>query len=124
MDGYTGDTYCKDCNARIESGQVIAGTGKHAWNQGRDIKSPTCTEKGEKEYTCTTGYQIQISSNKKFAKKAAVTKTVKKNSTTKLTVNKLKPKKKYYVRVRTYKVVKGKKYCSSWSKSKTVTTKK
>ena len=91
MDGYSGDTYCKDCNARIESGQVIAGTGKHAWNQGRDIKSPTCTEKGEKEYTCTTGYQIQISSNKKFAKKAAVTKTVKKNSTTKLTVNKLKP---------------------------------
>ena len=53
MDGYTGDTYCKDCNARIESGQVIAGTGKHAWNQGKDIKSPTCTEKGEKEYTCT-----------------------------------------------------------------------
>ena len=87
-------------------------------------KSKGLTVKWKKQTKSTTVYQIQISSNKKFAKKATVTKTVKKNSTTKLTVNKLKSKKKYYVRVRTYKVVKGKKYCSSWSKGKTVTIKK
>ena len=87
-------------------------------------KSKGLTVRWKKQSKFTTGYQIQISTNKKFAKKETVTKTVKKNSTTKLTVKKLKPKKKYYVRIRTYKVVKGKKYCSSWSKAKTVTTRK
>ena len=46
----------------------------------------------------------------------------------KTTVKKLKAKKKYYVRVRTYKTVKinGKsiRIYSGWSKAKTVTTKK
>ena len=87
-------------------------------------KSKGLTVKWKKQPKSTTGYQIQVSINKKFAKKATVTKTVKKNSITKLTVKKLKPKKKYYVRIRTYKTVKGKKFCSSWSKAKTVTTKK
>ena len=48
--------------------------------------------------------------------------------TTKTTVKKLKAKKKYYVRVRTYKTVKinGKsiRIYSGWSIAKTVTTKK
>lgn len=43
---------------------------------------------------------------------------------TRLKVTKLKPGKKYYVRVRTYKTVKGIKYCSKWSKSKKVTAQK
>jgi hypothetical protein len=68
-------------------------------------------------------YTVAYQNNVKVGK-ATATKKVKKNSTTKLTVKKLKHKKKYYVRVRTYKVVKGKKYCSSWSKGKTVTIKK
>ena len=38
-------------------------------------------------------------------------------------VKKLKAKKKYFVRIRTYKTVNGKKVYSSWSKSKTVKTK-
>lgn len=272
-EGYSGDVYCKNCNAKIEDGQAIAATGKHTWDKGKESKAPSCTEKGEKQYTCsvcgetkkeslekishaykttvtkattskngsitekcascgivkssktipcvksatlrtvsytyngkakkpfvtvkdssgkvvsarsytvkyknnkkigkasvtiklqgnytgtmkktfkivpkgtaisgkvmaqskgftvkwkkqkksTTGYQIQVSTNKKFAKKGTVTKTVKKNSSTKLAIKRLKPKKKYYVRVRTYKTVKGKKYCSGWSKVKTVITKK
>lgn len=87
-------------------------------------KSKGLTVKWKKQPKSTTGYQIQVSTSKKFTKKATMTKTVKKNSITKLTVKKLKPKKKYYVRIRTYKTVKGKNYCSSWSKAKTVTTKK
>ncbi len=82
------------------------------------------TVKWKKQKKSTTGYQIQVSTNKKFAKKVTVTKTVKKNSTTKLAIKRLKSKKRYYVRVRTYKTVKGKKYCSGWSKVKTVITKK
>ena len=43
--------------------------------------------------------------------------------TTKNKVKKLKAKKKYYVRVRTYKTVNGKKVYSSWSKVKSIKTK-
>ena len=87
-------------------------------------KSKGLTVKWKKQAKSTTGYQLQVSTDKKFTKKATVVKTVRKNSTTKLTVKRLKPKKKYYVRIRTYKSVKGKEYCSGWSKAKSVTTKK
>ncbi len=76
----------------------------------------------KKQKSSTTGYQIQYSTSKKFTKKTTKVRAVKKASATKLTIRKLKAKKKYYVRIRTYKTVKGKKYCSSWSKPRTVTT--
>lgn len=78
--------------------------------------------KWKKQKKNITGYEVQYSTNRKFNKKATVTKIVKKKSATKLTVRNLKPEKKYYVRVRTYKTVKGKNYCSAWSKSRTVVT--
>lgn len=87
-------------------------------------KSKGLTVRWKKQAKSTTGYQVQVSTDKKFTKKATVVKKVRKNSTTKLTVKRLKPKKKYYVRIRTYKSVKGKEYCSSWSKAKSVTTKR
>lgn len=269
--GYTGDTYCKACNAKIENGQAIPATGNHAWDKGKVIKTPSCTHEGQREYICTvcgvvrqetlgksahdyetiltkatgftdgnrmeqciacgdmksnktilhvgsvilnhtsytyngkpkkpsvtlkdtdgkvidgrnytvtyegntkvgnarvtillkedyagaifrtfeicpegtsisgkvtsrnrgfqvrwkkrkrnvTGYEVQYSTNKRFAGKETVTKTIKKKSATKLTVQNLKPGKKYYVRVRTYKTVKKKKFCSAWSKSGSVMT--
>ena len=85
------------------------------------------TVKWKKQATQTTGYQVQVATNKKF-KKNKKTVTIKKQKTTKTTVKKLKAKKKYYVRVCTYKTVKinGKsiRIYSGWSKTKTVTTKK
>uniref|UniRef100_UPI003FED4A97 fibronectin type III domain-containing protein n=1 Tax=Eubacterium sp. TaxID=142586 RepID=UPI003FED4A97 len=85
------------------------------------------TVKWKKQATQTTGYQVQVATNKKF-KKNKKTVTIKKQKTTKTTVKKLKAKKKYYVRVRAYKTVKinGKsiRIYSGWSKTKTVTTKK
>lgn len=85
--------------------------------------------KGKKKFTVTwakvsgvKGYQIQYSTDKKF-KKNNKSVTVTKQKTTKATVKKLKSKKKYYVRVRTYKTVNGKKIYSSWSKVKSVKTK-
>ena len=83
------------------------------------------TVKWKKQTSQTTGYQIQYSTSSKF--KGAKTVTIPKNKTTSKKVTKLKSKKKYYVRVRTYKTVKvnGKntKIYSSWSKAKTVKTK-
>ena len=75
-----------------------------------------------KKVSGVKGYQIQVATDKKF-KKNKKTVTVKKQKTTKTTVKKLKAKKKYYVRMRTYKIVNGKKVYSSWSKVKTVKTK-
>ena len=75
-----------------------------------------------KKVSGVKGYQVQVATNKKF-KKNKKTVTIKKQKTTKTTVKKLKAKKKYYVRVRTYKIVNGKKVYSSWSKVKTVKTK-
>ena len=34
-DGYTGDTYCKDCNTKIASGSVIPATGHHVDADGK-----------------------------------------------------------------------------------------
>ena len=80
----------------------------------------------KKQATQITGYQVQYSTSSKF--KSAKTVTISKNKTTSKSVSKLSAKKKYYVRVRTYKTVKvnGKnvKLYSGWSKAKSVTTKK
>lgn len=79
--------------------------------------------KWKKQSTQTKGYQIQYSTDSKF-KSGNKTVTVNKNSTTKKTISKLKAKKKYYVRIRTYKTVGKQKYYSDWSKSVKVTAKK
>ena len=65
------------------------------------------------------GYQIQVATDKKF-KKNKKTVTIKKQKTTKKTIKKLKSGKKYYVRIRTYKISQKKKIYSSWTKAKTV----
>ena len=75
-----------------------------------------------KKVSGVKGYQVQAATDKKF-KKNKKTITVKKQKTTKVTIKKLKAKKKYYVRIRTYKTVNGKKVYSSWSKVKTIKTK-
>ena len=67
-------------------------------------------------------YEIQYSTNRKFKKG---TKTLKVNAKkTKATIKKLKGKKKYYVRVRLYKNVAGIKLYSSWTKTKSIKTRK
>ena len=60
-----------------------------------------------KKVSGVSGYEIQLATDKKF-KKNKKTVTIKKQKTTKTTVKKLKAKKKYYVRIRTYKIVNGK----------------
>ena len=78
------------------------------------------TIKIKKQQTQTTGYQIMYSQNKNF-KNSKTTKI--NNKTTKKTIKNLKAKKKYYAKVRTYKVINGKTYYSDWSKVKQVKTK-
>lgn len=91
-------------------------------------------KKGKKQFKVTwkkisgvTGYQIQYSTSPKFYKSKTKTVTVKGASKTSKTIKKLKSKKKYYVRVRTYKKTKVngkvKTTFSSYSKVKTIRVK-
>lgn len=89
------------------------------------VKKKSFLAKWKKQTAQTSGYELQYATNAKF--KGAKIKTVKKNKITSIAVKKLKSKKKYYVRVRTYKTVKinGKsmKLYSNWSKAKKVKVK-
>ena len=81
-------------------------------------KSEAFTIKWKKKANIA-GYQIQYSTNSKF-KKGNKTIKIKKAKTVSKKITGLKPSKKYYVRIRTYK---GKKY-SKWSKVKSIKTQK
>lgn len=84
------------------------------------------TVKWKKQKSQITGYEIQYSTSSKF-KKARSVKNIRAKTTSKK-IAKLKAKKKYYVRIRTYKTVKlngiSVKLYSRWSKGKSVKTKK
>ena len=98
--------------------------------KGTNVKSlaagkKAVTVKLNLQKTQTTGYQIQYGTAKNF--KSAKTVNVS-NKTASKKLTKLSGGKRYYVRVRTYKVVKfgGKNYTiySGWSSAKSVVTKK
>lgn len=98
--------------------------------KGTGIKSLTAGKKAvtvklNLQKTQTTGYQIQYGTAKNF--RSAKTVNVS-NKTASKKLTKLSGGKRYYVRVRTYKVVKfgGKNYTvySGWSSAKSVVTKK
>ncbi len=77
--------------------------------------------KWNKKTTQTTGYEILISTSKKF--KSSKKYTVNKSKTTYKKIAKLKSGKKYFVKIRTYKTVGKTKYYSNWSAVKSVKTK-
>ncbi|MBQ9014944.1 MAG: leucine-rich repeat domain-containing protein [Firmicutes bacterium] len=79
-------------------------------------KSMTVTWK--KQAVQTDGYQIQYSLKKKFTGSKTV--TVKKAAAVKTKIKKLKSKKNYYVRVRTFKKVGSSTLYSPWSAAKKV----
>lgn len=108
-DGYTG-TYTfssKISNmpkSRVSSVKNLKGKqAKVSWAKKADVD----------------GYQIQVATNKKFTKNKK-TGTVSGNYANNYTFFKMKKGKTYYARVRTYKVVGGKRYYSDWSSTKKV----
>lgn len=92
--------------------------------EGTKIKSAKAL-KGKKKVRLTwkrnraaTGYQIQYS--RYHSMKKAEQQRIRKNRIIKKTISRLKKGKRYYVRIRTYKTVGGKKYYSNWSGKKRV----
>lgn len=102
--------------------QVKVTVKKTTLKSAKNAKGKKLVVKWKKN-TAGNGYQIQYSISKKFAK-GNKTKTISKNKTTSYTIKKLKKKKTYYVRIRTYKKVSGKTYYSGWSSVKKVKIKK
>lgn len=101
--------------------------------QGTVVKKPSVTKIRKikkvkkslkvswKKVKNVNGYEIQYSTSSKFKKAKKI--TIKKAKTTSKVIKKLKVKKKYYVRIRTYIVVNGAKKYSNWSKKKSQKTK-
>lgn len=77
-------------------------------------KSKTMTVKWNRN-TSASGYQIQYADNRLFH--SAKTVTIKSNKTVSKKIKKLSKTKTYYVRIRAYKTVSGKKYYSDWTLS-------
>lgn len=89
------------------------------------IKTLTAKSKGFnvkwKTVSNATGYQVCFSKTSDFKK--STTKTYGGKNTSSKTISKLSAKTKYYVKVRTYRTVNGKKYYSAWSGVKSIKTK-
>lgn len=76
-----------------------------------------------KKISKNTGYQIKISTSKKFKKKVTITRTVKKNRKVyKLAISnkKLRKAKKLYVKARAFRVVNKKRSYGKWTKAKRI----
>ena len=106
QEGYTGDTYCKDCNTKLTAGKVLPKT-EHTWDLGKITTAATCSGKGIKTYTCTgcnatrteeipsTGHQHTELRNEKVAtctQEGYIGDTYCKDCNTKLTSGKVLPK--------------------------------
>lgn len=76
-----------------------------------------------KKVSGVTGYQVTYSTSSKFTDKTTKTTTVKGVSKLSKTVKSLKSGKTYYVKVRSYKTVDGKKYYSDYTKVKKIKVK-
>ena len=113
---------------------IVSGKGKYAGviaGARFTIKPKTVTVKSVKKAssrklnvvwashkTQTTGFQVRYATTKKFKSGTYKTVTLTSKSATSQALTKLKAGKTYYVKVRAYKTVDGKKIYSSWSKVK------
>ena len=50
-EGYTGDTYCTDCETKLSDGEPTAKKA-HDWDEGKVTTEVTCKNTGIKTYTC------------------------------------------------------------------------
>lgn len=90
------------------------------------VNKPQAKEKAVvviwKKVKNVSGYEIQLATDKKFKKNKKKV-NIKKPNASKKTIKELKKNKKYYVRVRSYKIINDKKVYGKWSKVKSVKTK-
>ena len=61
-DGYTGDTYCKGCGVKLQSGTLIKATGHTGGTEVKDAKEATCTADGYTGDTYCKGCGVKLQS--------------------------------------------------------------
>ncbi len=107
---------------KSKDSSTVSGTTKPATVSLKDLRSKKKKEiiAEWKKISGVTGYEVMYSTSKKFTKKTTKTVTIKKQSTYKTIIKKLKSKKKYYVKVRAYKTVNKVKVYGSYSKVKSI----
>lgn len=122
-----------DANGKVTVAKNFVGTAKITIKAGDTTKTVTVTVRPARKYFKSaksnkkgqltakfnntkkvSGVQVQYARNSKFT--SAKTKTYKSNTTTSATISNLKSGKTYYVRVRFYKVVNGKRVYSQWTR--------
>lgn len=105
--------------------QTVIGKGKVKASAITKIGKITAYKKSLKmawkKVKDATGYEVQYGTVKKFKKAKKI--TIKGAKSTSKTIRKLKTKRIYYVRVRMYQMVAGKKIYGKWSKVKKKKTK-
>lgn|GEM_PF-3328863 len=89
---------------------------KYEWES---VTEATCENQGKD--SGVTGYQVMYSTKSDLSDGKSV--YVTKNTSVKKTIKGLKAKKKYYVKVRSYKKVGNSKYYGAWSDTQKVKTK-
>lgn len=108
---------CKDCGYKYT--KSISKLAKAS------ISSVTPMVKGFKvtwkAVSSATGYELQYSRNSNMSNSRK--REIANASRTSTTYSKIGKKTKYYVRIRTYRTINGKKYYSDWSSKKSVITK-
>ena len=126
------ETTSAETTKNVETTKNIETTNKTPTNNGitkntkktsiKSIKSKKKSLKVSwKRVAGVNGYQLQYSRKKSM--KGAKLVTIKKATTVSKKIKKLKKKKKYYLRIRTFILIKGKKLYSPWSAIKAKKTK-
>ena len=121
---YSSNTNIGTATATIKFKNKYSGTMKKTFTivpPGTTFSSVKAPKKTQvvlywKKVSGITGYQVQVSENSEF-KNASSTNAKASATSMKKTV---KYKKTYYIRIRTYKTVKDKKYYSDWSSKKKI----
>lgn len=112
----------KDFKTAVKKVTITVKPKKAAISSLKSLKKKTAVVVWKRDKKAT-GYQVQYSLSKKFAGSKSKVKTISKNKTTRLELKKLKRKKTYYVRIRSYKKAGSSKIYGSWSKAKPVKVK-
>jgi len=118
-EGKTAGSHCSVCGAIITPQKTVAKLGSPKFSKVTGAKKAFTAKWAT--ISKIDGYQIRYSLKKNMS--SAKTVKVSKTATSKK-IKKLKGKKTYYVQIRAYKTINGKKVYSAWSAKKKVTTKK
>ncbi len=115
---------------RNKNGKTLWGTASKVFTTATKPKKAVIRSiKSAKAKTVTvvwdtvsgaSGYQVRYSTSDKFTNKTTKYATVQKQKSKKVTLKKLKKGKKYYIKVRAFRTVNGKKIYGAYSKVKSV----